>query len=264
MRENTVRTIWEQGGTIINGWLHIPSSFSAEVMAHQDFDSLTIDLQHGPVHYDASLPMLQAISTTDTIPMARVPWNEPGIIMKMLDAGCYGIICPMVNNRSECEAFVGACRYPPIGYRSNGPTRARIYAGDDYAVESNSTVVTMAMVETADAMDNLDDIMSVEGLDGVYVGPADLSISLRGQMPPDIYCDEVMDAHKVIIEAAKRHDIYPGVHCSSAQNAVDLIDLGYRLVTIQSDAAFIGGFASDAIAHTRQTEHTGQSGDGLY
>lgn len=264
MRENKVRTIWNNGGAVINGWLHIPSSFSAEIMAHQGFDSLTIDLQHGPVHYDASLPMLQAISTTDTIPMARVPWNEPGIIMKMLDAGCYGIICPMVNTLAECEAFVGACRYPPIGYRSNGPTRARIYGGEDYAVESNSTVITMAMVETAQAMDNLDGIMGVEGLDGIYVGPADLSISLRGKMPPDINCAEVMEAHKEIIAAAKRHNIYPGVHCSSAQNAVDLIELGYKLVTIQSDGAFISGFAQGALAEVRKTDLGAKGGDGLY
>ncbi|MEM7132951.1 MAG: aldolase/citrate lyase family protein [Chloroflexota bacterium] len=264
MRENIIQKIWQSGGAVVNGWLHIPSSYSAEVMTHQGFDSLTIDLQHGPVHYDTAIPMLQAISTTDVVPLARVPWNEPGIIMKMLDVGCYGIICPMVNNRAECEAFVGACRYPPIGYRSNGPNRARLYAGDDYGVGSNDTVLALAMIETAEAMENLDEIMSVPGLSGVYVGPADLSISLKGGMPPDIYSDQVVDAHKEIIAAAKRHNIYPGVHCSSPQHATDMIEMGYRLVTLLSDAAFLAKEASNAVAEVRQTKLAQSSGGNLY
>src|SRR5688500_1307604 len=124
MRENRLRSIWQAGGAALNGWLQIPSSFSPEVIAHQGWDTLTIDLQHGRPDYHDALPMLQAISTTTTTPLARVPWNEPGVIMKMLDAGCYGIICPLINNREQAEAFVGACRYPPQGYRSYGPTRA--------------------------------------------------------------------------------------------------------------------------------------------
>ena len=99
MRENKVRTIWKSGNAVANGWLGIPSSVSAEIMAHAGFDSITIDLQHGLVDYSSALPMLQAISQTPVMPMARVPWNEPGIIMKLLDAGAYGIICPMINNR---------------------------------------------------------------------------------------------------------------------------------------------------------------------
>src|SRR5690349_19310477 len=110
MRENNVRTIWHNGGAVINGWLAIPSPWSAEVMANVGWDSLTVDVQHGLIGYDTALPMLQAISTTSTIPLARVPWNEPASIMKLLDAGAYGIICPMVNTRAEAEAFVGACR----------------------------------------------------------------------------------------------------------------------------------------------------------
>ena len=126
MRENTIRDIWRRGGCALNGWLHIPNAFATELMAHQGWDSLTIDMQHGVVDYGAALGMLQAIATTATIPLARVPWNEPGIIMKMLDAGCFGIICPMINTRADCEAFVGACRYPPRGYRSFGPLRAAL------------------------------------------------------------------------------------------------------------------------------------------
>ena len=107
MRPNTIRSVWHQGGCILNGWLHIPSAFAAEVMAHAGWQSLTIDMQHGLVDYGTAVSMLQAIATTPVIPLARVPWNEPGTIMKMLDAGCYGIICPMIDSRPACEAFVG-------------------------------------------------------------------------------------------------------------------------------------------------------------
>ena len=120
------------------------SSFAAEVMAHQGFDSVTVDLQHGSVHYDTAVPMLQAISTTKATPMARVPWLEEGIIMKMLDAGCYGIICPMINNKEDAERLVAACRYPPKGQRSFGPARASMYGGDDYAAKANATVLAIA------------------------------------------------------------------------------------------------------------------------
>ena len=102
------------GKPVINGWLQIPSTVSAEVMAHQGWDSLTIDMQHGLVDYTNALPMLQTISTTDVTPLARVNWNEPGQIMKILDAGCYGIICPMVSNKEEAERFVQACMYLPM------------------------------------------------------------------------------------------------------------------------------------------------------
>ena len=118
MRKNKLKKIFSEGKAVINGWLQIPNSFSAEVMANQGWDSLTIDMQHGVVDYPNALQMLQAISTTDVVPMARVNWNEPGQIMKILDAGSYGVICPMVSNRKEAENFVKACLYPPKGYLS--------------------------------------------------------------------------------------------------------------------------------------------------
>jgi len=136
MRENKIRKIWAQGGTVINGWLAIPSSISAELMAQLGWDSICIDMQHGAIDYSDALPMLQAISTTDTTPLIRIPWFDPAIIGKSLDAGAYGIICPMVNNRAEAQAFVAACRYAPQGQRSVGPLRASLYAGADYVKTS--------------------------------------------------------------------------------------------------------------------------------
>ena len=148
MRKNKIKQMMKDGKSVINGWLQIPSTVSAEVMAHQGWDSLTIDMQHGLIDYTNALPMLQTISTTDVTPLARVNWNEPGQIMKILDAGCYGIICPMVSNRNEAEKFVQACMYPPKGYRSFGPVRGLIYGGSDYADYANEEMLKIAMIET--------------------------------------------------------------------------------------------------------------------
>ena len=133
--------IGEKGKAAINGWLEIPSSFSAEVMSHQGWDSLTIDMQHGAIDNSKVLEMFQAISTTDVVPMARINWNEPGQIMKVLDFGAYGIICPMISNRDQAEKFVQACKYPPEGYRSFGPTRGFMYGGDDYVDYANDEIL---------------------------------------------------------------------------------------------------------------------------
>jgi len=141
MRKNRLKKIFSDGQTIINGWLQIPSSFSAEVMAHQGWDSLTIDMQHGVIDYPNALQMLQAISTTEVVPMARVNWNDPGQIMKILDAGSYGVICPMINNREQAEKFVQACLYPPKGYRSFGPIRGLLYGGPDYAKHADNEII---------------------------------------------------------------------------------------------------------------------------
>lgn len=245
---NSAKERLKDGKPVLNGWLHIPSSLTAEAMAHAGFDTLTLDLQHGPFGFEAVLPMLQAISSTATAPLARVPWNEPGIIMKLLDAGCYGLICPMVSTRAECEAFVGACRYPPLGYRSFGPTRVRLQAGDGYAGRANDEILTFAMIETAEALANLDDIMSVPGLDAVYVGPADLSQALGG--PPGADWDEgpVVEALGRILEAAERHGLVAGVHTMSAAYAKRMLSLGYRFVTVQSDLTFLLAGAKATVA----------------
>jgi 4-hydroxy-2-oxoheptanedioate aldolase len=182
MRRNRLRQIWSEGKPVLNGWCSIGSAFSAEAMAHQGWDALTLDGQHGLIGYSEMVAMLQAISTTDVVPIVRVSWNAPGEIMKALDAGAYGIICPMISTRAECEAFVGACRYPPAGYRSFGPLRASIYGGADYASESNGEILTLAMIETAEGLENVEEIAATPGLDGIYIGPSDLSLATGGPM----------------------------------------------------------------------------------
>src|SRR5262249_23750253 len=141
--------------------LAIANPFSAELMAHQGFDAVTVDLQHGPVDFQAAVGMLAAISTTPAVPMARVPWNEPILTAKLLDAGAYGVICPMINPKAEAEALVGACRYPPRGARSFGPNRALLYGGADYWQHANDEVLVFAMIETREAVKNLDEIVSL-------------------------------------------------------------------------------------------------------
>lgn len=251
MRENRVKTIWQAGGAVINGWLGIPSAVAAENMAQCGWDSLTVDLQHGLVDYQAAIGMMQAISTVGMTALARVPWNEPGIIMKLLDGGAFGIICPMINTRAEAEAFVGACRYAPVGYRSFGPVRAGWVHGADYFKHANETVLAIAMIETRKAMDNLDEILSTPGLDGIYVGPADLAISLGRQPQGDPTDDVVNAAIDEICAAARRHGVRPGIHTGSPAGARNMIARGFQFTTIQSDNALLAGAAKAAVAAAR-------------
>lgn len=251
MRENGLRRLWADGGAAVNAWLAIPSSYAAEVLAQEAFDGITVDMQHGMVDFQAAVPMLQAISTSDKTPMARVPWNEPAIIMKTLDAGAYGIICPMVNSAAECVRFVGACRYAPEGYRSYGPARGLLYGGSDYAEAANRTVLTLAMVETVEALRNLDEILAVPGLDAIYVGPSDLAISLG--FPPQAVPrePEVVRAIDRILEACKRHGRIAGIHCGSGEMAQEMIGKGFQLTSLMNDVRLLSLGAKGAIEAAR-------------
>jgi 4-hydroxy-2-oxoheptanedioate aldolase len=248
VRENKVRTIWKSGGAVINGWLGIPSNAAAENMAQCGWDSLTVDLQHGLVDYQAAVGMMQAVTTTGTTVLARVPWNEPGIIMKLLDAGAFGVICPMINTRAEAEALVGACRYAPVGYRSFGPVRAGWVHGADYFKNANDTVLAMAMIETQKALDNLEAILATPGLDGIYVGPADLAISLGCPPQADPTEKKVIDAIEHICKAAKKHGVVPGIHCGSPDGAKKMIARGFQFTTILSDNALLNNAARAAVS----------------
>ena len=236
MRPNKVKQMMKDGKPVINGWCSIPSTVSVEAMAHQGWDSLTIDMQHGLVDYSNALPMLQTMSATDVTPLARVNWNEPGQIMKILDAGCYGIICPMISNANEAEKFVNACLYPPEGYRSFGPIRGLIYGGSDYAEQANDELLKFAMIETKESLEKLDEIMSTPGLDGIYIGPADLSLAIGEQ--PGFDRSENSKAYSAILrilEHAKKNNIFAGIHNGSAEYAKKMIDKGFNFVTIGSD-----------------------------
>jgi len=248
MRKNKLKKMFKEGKPIVNGWLQIPSGFSTEVMAQQGWDSCTIDMQHGVVDYPNALNMLQAISTTDVTPLARVNWNEPGQIMKILDAGCYGIICPMVSNRKEAENFVQACLYPSKGYRSFGPIRGLLYGGPDYAKHADNEILKLAMIETKEALDKLDEILDTPNLDGIYIGPADLSLAVGEE--PGFDRPEGTLAYKEIIRilnSAKKRKLLAGIHNGTPEYAQKMINQGFNLVTVGSDQRFMSAGAKSAI-----------------
>ena len=251
MRENRLRTLWKNDQTAVNGWLAIPNSFSAETMAHQGWDTLTIDLQHGVVDYQAMVSMLQAISTTPTVPVVRVPWLEPSIIMKTLDAGAYGVICPMVSTREDAQRLVAYTHYAPRGTRSFGPVRALLYGGADYPQHANDTIVAFAMIETAQALDNLDDILSVEGLDAIYIGPSDLSLALGCKPTFDDVDAPVAQAIDHILERARAHGLVAGIHNGTPQAALARAAKGFRFVTVSSDARLIAAGSQQVLAAMR-------------
>jgi 4-hydroxy-2-oxoheptanedioate aldolase len=253
MRENRLRSLWKSGVAAVNGWLTIPSSFSAETMAHQGWDSLTIDLQHGIVDYQVMVGMLQAISTTDTVPLVRVPWLEPGILMKALDAGAYGVICPMINTRDDAQKLVAYTHYVPRGTRSFGPLRALLYGGADYPQHANDTILTFAMIESAQALDNLDHILSVEGLDAIYIGPADLSLALGCRPTFDDLDQTAAQAVDHVLERAKAHGLVAGIHNGSPETALKRIAKGFQFVTINSDAALMAAAAQQVIGKMRRS-----------
>ena len=248
MRINKLKEMFKKSEPIINGWLQIPSAFSAEVMAHQGWDSCTIDMQHGMIDYPNAVTMLQAISTTNVTPLARVNWNEPGQIMKILDAGCYGIICPMVSKRDEAERFINACLYPPKGYRSYGPVRGLLYGGNDYAKEADKEVLKLAMIETKEALSKLDEILDTPNLDGIYIGPADLSLAL-GEEPGFDKPENTLVFKEIskILESAKKRDLLAGIHNGSVEYAQKMIKKGFDLVTVGSDQRFLSSGAKASV-----------------
>jgi 4-hydroxy-2-oxoheptanedioate aldolase len=224
--------MWRDGKCVTMGWLSVSHGFTAEVMARQGFDTLCVDMQHGTTDMNDVWPMLQAISQTDTVPVVRVPWNDPPTIMKALDLGAYGIIVPLINTAEDAAKAVAACRYPPVGMRSSGPVRAVHYGG-----KANDEIVIMAMIETKEGLANLDAICATPGLDAVYIGPSDLSFALgmapRGDNPDPVHiatCDKIR-------EAAHKRGIKAVMHCASAAFAAGAVKRGFDMVMLTSDLA---------------------------
>ncbi len=250
MRENSLRAVWAQRGVALGGWLTLPSSMSAEIMANAGFDWVCVDMQHGMIGYADMVRMLQGISSTDTVPLVRVPRNEPGIIGRCLDAGAWGVVVPMVNSRQEAEAAVAACRYPPAGIRSYGPLRANYYAGFDYFSRANREVTCIVMVETKEAVDNVEDIVSVPGVDAIYIGPADLGVSLGLAPAPDHPEPGFTEALDRVLDACRRHHVVPGI-AGNAQTAIKRVEQGFALVEVASDAGLLALSAGNALQTVR-------------
>ena len=254
MIPNRLKELWAEGRPAINGWLSIGNPFTAEIMAAQGYDSVGIDAQHGALDYSSVLPMLQAMRASGVVPLVRVPWLEPGIIMKMLDSGTYGIICPMINTGEEAAELVRHVRYPPLGERSFGPTRANFSAGENYAAEANDEILAFAMVETAEAMQNLDAIAATPGLDGIYVGPADLTFSLhQGRLAPgfDREEPEMIEALQTIVAACRRAGIRAALHCGTAEYAARAIGWGFDMTTVSGDSRLLAAGAAASVTRFR-------------
>jgi 4-hydroxy-2-oxoheptanedioate aldolase len=243
--------VWSRGDAAVNGWLSIPSSVTAEMVARQDYDTITVDLQHGLIDYQAAIPMMQAIAAaSDATVIARPPWLEPGIIMKLLDAGAMGILCPLVNTPEDAEALVRACNYAPKGMRSVGPVRAMMVYGSSYIQEANDAVITLAMIETAQALENVEAIARTPGLSAVYIGPSDLSQSLGHPIEVDPTSAPVMEAIDRILAAAQAAGIKAGMHCMMPDYARQMASRGFDFVTLGNDmrmltaelAARVGAF----------------------
>jgi len=240
MRQTSLRQAWAEGRPAINGWCSIGSPFVAEVMAHAGWDSVTFDAQHGLIGYSEMLAMLQAVSAAPVTPLVRVSQNAPGEIMKALDAGAMGIICPLVNSRAEAEAFVAACRYPPAGGRSFEPTRAGLVGGPDYAATANAEVVCLAMIETRDGLEDVEAVAATPGLDGIYIGPSDLSLSLGGAPIQNSQDPTLLAAFDRILAACRAAGIRAGVHTAGVDYSKQMIARGFDLVTVGADVRYLG------------------------
>ena len=258
---NSLMEKWAAGNEVLGSWLSIPDPHAAEVVSRVGFDYVCVDMQHGIADYQAAVAMIQAINVgRNGTPICRVPWNEPGIIGRMLDAGARAIIVPMVNSVAEAVRAVEATKYPPLGQRSYGPTiigaRAR-NEGEDYYPTANETNGCIPMIETRDAVENLDGILSVEGVDAIYVGPADLSLSF-GYGPN--YSDDNQEYKEVlehIVERCKSAGKVAGIH-STVGLANNRRDKGFMMQTISGDIAALAKGSFQDLKNAR----AGEAGDG--
>ena len=251
MRVNALHALKTAGTPIVNAWLGIPSSYAAEVIGHSGYDAVTVDGQHGMIGFDAALAMLQAISTTAAVPLARPSALVPAEIMRWLDAGSYGIICPMISTRADAEALVAACRYPPAGTRSYGPARGLLYGGSDYFAHANAEIMVLAMIETVEGLANADAIVSTPGIDGIYVGPNDLCIALGLSPVTESAESASVEAVAHIRAACAAHGKISGIFCSGGAAAAGRIGEGFDLVTPGNDVTLLRGAATAASAAAR-------------
>lgn len=248
------------GDKAVNGWCALPSPVTAEIMGRQGFDLITVDLQHGLMDYQMALTMLQVLQGLPAPVLVRVPWNEPGIIAKCLDAGFAGLICPMINTADDAKRLVQAARYAPLGSRSFGPTRANMVHGAGYVKTANTAVLVFAMIETREALTNLDAILAVDGIDGCYVGPSDLGLSLGYEPTLDPTAPEVLDAIAAIAARTKAAGRIAGVHTGSPEMIRRMFAQGYDFASLLTDARLFTNAIAGQLAAVHQTTTDGGKG----
>lgn len=236
MRNNNIRDVWERNEAVVSAWLSIGNAYTAEIAGWSGYDCVLVDLQHGMTDVQTMISMLQAISATPATPIVRVPSCDAPVIMKALDAGAFGIICPMINSAAEAEAFVAATRYPPLGNRSFGPARGLLYGGADYFQHADKSIVRLGMIETLDGLNALDEICAVDGLDGIFVGPNDLGLALGKGTLGDPTDETVREAILRCLSVAKKHGKHAGIFCPSSAVAARRSGEGFDFVVPNSDA----------------------------
>ncbi len=250
---NKVKEIWAADKAVVNGWLAIPSGFSAEVIAQCGFNAVTVDMQHGVQDYQSMVQCFQAMQAHPVTPMVRVPWNEPGIIGKALDGGAMGVICPMINSKAEAEAFISYCKYPPMGARSNGPIRAAMYGeATGYQTTANDQTLCIPMIETKQAIESIESILDVPSIAGIYVGPSDLGFSYGMRPILDREEPEILAIYEKLLSECGKRGIKAGIHCGTATYAARAIGMGFRLVTIANDSGLMQMAAKAAVAQVRK------------
>lgn len=250
MRQNRLKRLLADGAPITNAWLSMPSGYLAEGAGHQGYDSVTVDLQHGMIGFETAVTMLQAISATPAVPLVRAPSDDAATIMHLLDAGAYGVICPMISTPAQAEAFVSACRYPPVGRRSFGPARGKLYGGRDYFEAANDEILAIPMIETGQALVNLDDILRVPGVDMIYVGPNDLALDLGEGPGAERTGGATAKAIADILERARSASVATGIFCADAALARQRLAQGFDMVTPGNDFNMLMKAMSETVAET--------------
>lgn len=249
---NDLRKKLSEGKAVVNGWQNIPSPFAAETLAGAGWDGVTLDMQHGLMDYASVITSLQAMARFPVTATVRVPWNEPGIIGRVLDGGVMGVICPMVNTPEEAKALVQAVRFPPLGVRSHGPVRAGALYGSagTYYKTANTDVLCFAMLETPESVSNLEAILDIEGLDGIYIGPGDLGLTMG--LPPiiDRREPEILKIYEKVVEQCRKVGKFPGLHNATSAYSVEMAKMGFQFLTILTDNGLLFNAAKSEVDKT--------------
>lgn len=230
------------GETIHTAWCGLPLPLVAEITAREGFPAVTLDQQHGMYDMASTLAGIAAVRTGGACPVVRIPLGDYAVASRVLDFGAEGIIAPMINTVDDAKAFVSATKFPPIGARSWGPTRALMLGGmemKDYLAQANDNVLTFTMIETRGAIANLDAILAVPGIDAVFIGPSDLSVTLSDGKVLDPHSKQVDEAIDKIAAAAKKAGKIAGAYTANSERANELAARGFRFMAVASDIGFL-------------------------
>jgi 4-hydroxy-2-oxoheptanedioate aldolase len=254
MRINIAKARVARGDPALGTLCTTSSPLMAEALGHAGYDFVVVDLQHGENNLGNLQPMLQALSSTPAVPMVRVPANMPVYIQRALDLGAYGIIVPLVGTAEEARRAVASLRYAPCGERSWGPVRGALYGGADYFDGAQAELVLLAMIETDAGLRNARDIMNVDGVDGCFIGPNDLSIALRHKPEQKALPAAVDDAIASILAAAQAAGKVGGIQCFDDAQARVRLAQGFRYVSVQSDLRMARATAATTLRALRPTQ----------